>query len=298
MTFGITGNLEKPEIIEVLRALLAQLSQAKVRCVMDEGLARLAKRRGVTVDGTKCRVVKRDKVPPAVDILLTLGGDGTILRVARIVGKHQTPILGINLGKLGFLAEVSVAEMTQCLEEVIAGSYVVEDRMMLLATAKRTRKTYTALNDIVVEKHGTSRMVSFAAFVNHEYVATYAADGIILSSPTGSTAYSLANGGPILHPADKVIAISPICPHTLTARPIIVTDDSQITIRIEEAPHRVRVTADGQMEELLRPPVEVTIQRAPFVARLVKRLNTSYYDVLRKKLNWGSDIRFGPQEIR
>ena len=298
MTFGITGNLEKPEVVEVLHTLLAQLSDARVPCVLDDRFAKLVRRPKAGRGALVCRTLPQDKVPAAADVLLTLGGDGTILRVARLVGRHQTPILGINLGKLGFLAEVSVGEMTDCVREVIAGAYTVEDRMMLRATAKGTRRNYSALNDIVVEKHGTSRMVNFVTFVNHEYVATYAADGIIFSSPTGSTAYSLANGGPILHPTNRVIAISPICPHTLTARPIIVTDDSKITVRIEEAPNRIRITADGQMEELLRPPVEVTIQRAPFVARLVKRLNTSYYDVLRKKLNWGSDIRLRARESR
>ena len=156
--------------------------------------------------------------------------------------------------------------------------------------------SFVALNDIVVEKYGTSRVFAVETWVNDAYLATYTADGIIFSTPTGSTAYSLANGGPIVVPTSAVITINPICPHTLTARPVIVRSDSRIRVAVRHPSHKVHVTADGQLEKLFASPVEVMIRKAPFSARLVKRLNTNYYDVLRKKLNWGSDLRQSANE--
>ena len=162
---------------------------------------------------------------------------------------------------------------------------------MLQAVTSKGSKTYSALNDIVVDKFGTSRVLNLETFVNGEYLATFTADGVIVSTPTGSTAYALANGGPIVTPHNKSITISPICPHTLTARPVIVPDDSIIRIKVASAQTKVHLTADGQDEVLLRPPTEIRIKKAPHIARLVKRSNTSYYDLLRKKLNWGRDVR-------
>jgi NAD+ kinase len=163
--------------------------------------------------------------------------------------------------------------------------------MMLQASTPKYPIKYIALNDMVVDKFGTSRVLDLETYVNAEYLATFTADGIILSTPIGSTAYALANGGPIVTPHNRSITISPICPHTLTARPVIVPDDSTITIKIASPKYKVRLTADGQDEAVLQPPTEIRVKKAKHAARLVKRKNTSYYDVLRKKLNWGRDVR-------
>jgi NAD+ kinase len=291
MIVGIAGNVHKPEILPVLQTLLASVREVGLLPKLERRLARLARSKGII--GRRDRISALDERALAgnVELLLALGGDGTILHLARAVGSAQTPILGINVGKLGFLAAVSVSEVEECLRDVVRGAYIIEDRGMLQAMVKGSRSRFLALNDIVVEKHGTSRVVKFSTFVNDQYVATHTADGIIASTPTGSTAYSLANGGPIIHPSARVIALSPICPHTLTARPLIVTDDARVQIRVEEVPNPIQLTADGQLGTVLKTPARVVVERAPFVARLVKRLNTSYYDVLRKKLNWGSDVR-------
>jgi NAD+ kinase len=290
MTFGIVGNLKKRELPRVVKELLLRAPQDSARFLLSAPVARAASSVGRELL-KRAQVASEPKLLDEADLLIALGGDGTILETARRVASRETPILGINLGKLGFLAEVSLDEIEACLNEILDGRYRVEERMMLQAEAASLRRPFFALNDIVVDKYGTSRVMSIETSVNDEYLATYSADGIIVSTPTGSTAYSLANGGPIVTPENHAITISPICPHTLTARPVIVPDDSVITVRIAVASRQVHLTADGQLEQLFRPPAIFRIKKAPFKAKLVKRLNTSYYDVLRKKLHWGSDVR-------
>lgn len=292
MKIGLVGNLAKKELPRIVQRLLTEIHpDGRAEFLVAEPLAKVVRRSGRQVTADHARVVSERKLLARAEMIIALGGDGTILRTARLVGSRSIPILGVNLGKLGFLAEVSVDELESCMNDVLEGRYSVNERMMLQARAGRSQSEFHALNDVVIDKYGTSRVMNIETYVNNEYLATYSADGIIISTPTGSTAYSLANGGPIVAPESKAITINPICPHTLTARPFIVPDDSVVTVRISQAAQKVHLVADGQSEKLFRPPVTVTMKKAPFTARLVKRLNTSYYDVLRKKLQWGSDVR-------
>ena len=296
MRFGIAGNLRKQGVPKIAQRVIQRFEIEGVDYVVERTLAdELRKRFRLKLSG---RTISDRNLAGGSDILISLGGDGTILRLARQVAEKGTPILGVNLGKLGFLAEVSVDDLDDCLTEVLRGDYFVVERMMLQATTSKSTRSYFALNDIVVDKFGTSRVLDFETFVNNEYLATFTADGVILSTPTGSTAYALANGGPIVTPNNRSITISPICPHTLTARPVIVPDDSIIRIKVAASDHKVHVTADGQDEVLLRPPTEIKVRKAPHMARLVKRRNTSYYDTLRKKLNWGRDVRTEKSDAR
>jgi NAD+ kinase len=289
--FGIAGNLEKEGLAEIVRQLVQRCRKEHVDFVIEEKLAHKIRRQVQLKDIRISQVVAEKKLSASCDLLISLGGDGTILRMARGVAEKGTPILGVNLGKLGFLAEVSLDDLDSCFSEILNGKYIVEDRMMLQAVVNSSKRNYIALNDIVVDKYGTSRVVDFETYVNNDYLATFTADGVILSTPTGSTAYALANGGPIVIPTNRSITVSPICPHTLTARPVIVPDDSTITLKATPALGKIHLTADGQDEVLLNAPAEVRVMRAPFTARLVKRMNTSYFDVLRKKLQWGRDVR-------
>lgn len=296
MRFGIAGNLRKEGVPKIAQRVIQRFEVEGVDYVVERTLADvLRKRFRLKLSG---RTISDRNLAGGSDILISLGGDGTILRLARHVAEKGTPILGVNLGKLGFLAEVSVDDLDDCLTEVLRGDYFVVERMMLQATTSKSTRSYLALNDIVVDKFGTSRVLDFETFVNNEYLATFTADGVILSTPTGSTAYALANGGPIVTPSNRSITISPICPHTLTARPVIVPDDSIIRIKVAGVDQKVHVTADGQDEVLLRPPTEIKVRKAPHMARLVKRRNTSYYDTLRKKLNWGRDVRTEKSDAR
>ena len=291
MRFGLAGNLQKQGLPQLVNVLIRRFDDEGVEYVIERELAlhlRGRKKLGKLKGG---KIVSAGSLAKSCDLLISLGGDGTILRMARLVAPLGTPILGINLGKLGFLAEVSLDDVNDCLTEILSGDYLVVERMMLQAVTSESVKTYLALNDIVIDKYGTSRVLNFETSVDREYLATFTSDGVIFSTPTGSTAYALASGGPIVTPRNKSITISPICPHTLTARPVIVPDDSVLRIKIASAPNKVHITADGQDEALLSAPTEIRVMKAPSVARLVKRRSSSYYDLLRKKLGWGADVR-------
>lgn len=295
MKFGIVGNLEKEGLQPVVKELLKRVHQGAIEFLMANTLAKAMKSRLRKEVAGRATIVTEKRLLAESDMIIALGGDGTILRTARFVGAYEKPIVGINLGKLGFLAEVSVDDLEGCFVDILEGRFMVEDRMMLQAKGAGLPQTFVALNDIVLDKYGTSRVMNIETYVGKDYLATYAADGIIVSTPTGSTAYSLANGGPIVTPNCRAMTIGPICPHTLTARPVIVPEDSVITVKIASAANKVHVTADGQLEKLFNVPLSITISKAPFRARLVRRTQTNYYDVLRKKLNWGRDVRIKPK---
>jgi NAD+ kinase len=291
MKFGIAGNLDKTELPEVVERLITRFTKEKVPYVLHEAIAKGLRGKIDKRLLSQSPVVLERKLPAECDILISLGGDGTILRMARLVNGMATPILGINLGKLGFLAEVSLEELDECLTEIISGNYIVEDRMMLQARIGKSKNNLQALNDVVLHQTGSSRMFSVKTFMNGEFLSNFIGDGIIISTPTGSTAYALSNGGPIVTPTNHLILISPICPHTLTARTVVVPEDSIITLKVETATGKIHLAADGQQQAFLQAPVEIIIERSTLTTKLVKRKNRSYYDVLRRKLNWGKDAR-------
>jgi NAD+ kinase len=231
-------------------------------------------------------------------MIIVLGGDGTILSAARAIGARQLPILGINLGKLGFLAEVSVEEIERCLTDIEAGRYRVEDRLALEARVGGNPEPLTALNEIAIDRGASARVIDFEMHVNGEYLGTYAADGIIVTTPTGSTGYSLATGGPIVTPESDVLTIIAISPHTLTARPVIIPSESEVRVNIAEGPTAVHITADGQVETFSNAPLECVVRRAPYAVRLVRWSKGTYFDLLRAKLMWGRDLRAGREKDR
>lgn len=293
MTFGIIGNLEKERLPEVVGRLVRRFAEEEVSVVLHDALASKVGKGPLTKYTKRARKASEQKLPSLCDMVIALGGDGTMLRTTRVVGSRRTPILGVNLGKLGFLAEVSIDELDSCISDILAGKFFLQERTLLEASTRGLRSPFIALNDIVIDKAASSRVISIATSVNGEFLATFTGDGIILSTPTGSTGYALSNGGPIVTPNNRTIMISPICPHTLTVRPVIVPDQSIITLKIPAGTRKVHLTADGQMEKLLSPPLEVTVKRSSFTAQLVKRTKVTYYDLLRQKLQWGRDLRQG-----
>ena len=293
MKFGIIGNTSKPVIGEVTKNLLYYLQEKNLAFVVHDILARhlnTIEKNNPIGEQMMCSEVQ---LPNRCDMLVALGGDGTMLAAARLVGPKGIPILGVNLGKLGFLAEVSVDELQECINDILRKDYFVQERMVLQATAAKDGNMYYALNEIVVDKGATARVIDLETYVNDDYLVTYAADGIIVNTPTGSTAYSLASGGPIVVPESNVITINPIAPHTLTARPVIVPDGSVIRVVVNSGSKSVHITADGQIEGFYDTPAEFIVQKAPYTVKLVKRKNRTYYDLLRTKLLWGRDVRMG-----
>lgn len=224
------------------------------------------------------------------DALVVVGGDGTILRAARAGAVRGVPVMGVNVGGFGFLAEVGLQELPEALERLVAGRHAVEERMMLAAEVGRAGEVaerFLALNDMVVTKSGYARLMPIRVCVNGEHLATYLADGLIVSTPTGSTAYNLSAGGPILSPGVRAMVITPICPHTLTARPVVVDADDVATVEVASEVEGVLLTVDGQVGCPLRGGDMVQVRRAEERARLVRLKAPSFYELLRQKFAWG-----------
>lgn len=229
-------------------------------------------------------------IPVQSDLVVVLGGDGTLISVARLVGDREVPILGVNLGSLGFLTEITLDELYPTLESCLSGDYTVSERTMLRATIERDGRdtgAYQVLNDAVVNKGALARIVDLEAAVNGRYLTTFKADGLIISTPTGSTGYSLSANGPIIHPELDCLVITPICPHTLTNRPIVVASDALITIKLLSMNEDVLLTLDGQVGVELKHGDVIRLRRAEHRTRLVMSRSKDYFEVLRTKLKWG-----------
>jgi len=232
-------------------------------------------------------------LPSLVDMIIVLGGDGTLLSAARLVAgsKKNVPIFGVNLGSLGFMAEVSLDELYANLEKALAGKLQAEERMMLTAGIIRKGKKvseYNVLNDAVVSKGAIARMVSLEVSVGDDYLTSIRADGLILATPTGSTAYSLSAGGPIIHPALQCFVVTPICPHTLSNRPIAIPDSAIVRVKLVSRSEGVSLSLDGQVVSPLRLNDIVEVKKAKYRVRLIKHPTKNYYEILRTKLKWGN----------
>jgi NAD+ kinase len=235
----------------------------------------------------------RGAIPALSEMIIVLGGDGTLLSAARHVAEARTdvPIFGVNLGSLGFMAELSLDELYDNLEKAIAGKLETEDRMMLSASVIRGGKRlarYRVLNDAVINKGALARMMELKISVNEKQLTTVRADGLIVATPTGSTAYSLSAGGPIIHPTIHCFVVTPICPHTLSNRPIALPDNVAVAVCLTSQSEDVTLTLDGQIGFPLMPHDVVEIRKSRFKIRLIKHPSKSYYEILRTKLKWGN----------
>jgi|MGYP002512289781 NAD+ kinase len=226
------------------------------------------------------------------DIVLSMGGDGTFLKAASHVGHKNIPILGINTGRLGFLADVSPEEMEETFEDIYKGNYKIEDRSVLQAFSEgQPLKGYPCgLNEIAILKRDSSSMITIHTSINGAYLTTYQADGLVIATPTGSTAYSLSIGGPVIVPHSKTIAITPVAPHSLNVRPIVINDDWEITLDVESRSHNFLVAIDGR-SETCREGTRLTIRKADYKIKVIKRPNHVFFHTLRDKMMWGADGR-------
>lgn len=227
-----------------------------------------------------------------VDFVISIGGDGTFLRAASMVGSKGTPIIGVNTGRLGFLADIHPDEIDHAIAEIADGHYAVEPHAVIMVEAdgEIIEGSPFALNDIAVLKRDNAAMISVRTCINGEYLVTYQADGLIVSTPTGSTAYGLSNGGPIIVPDADILCLTPVAPHSLNVRPIVINDESEITLEVESRSHNFLVAIDGRSEKLLES-TRLTIRKAPYTINIVKRDSRSYFSTLREKMMWGADHR-------
>jgi NAD+ kinase len=284
-TVGLMAKRTTVSIADLVGSVEATLARHGLQVLLDEECAQLARR----PDGT-CVPMEGN-----VDLGVCLGGDGTYLACARRLAPHGTPVIGVNLGRLGFLTEVEVAELDSFLDRYLAGDCIVVERMMLEAVVHGdSRSEPTAvLNDVVINKATLSRMLDFEVRVDGLLLTRYRADGLIVATPTGSTAYSLAAGGPILTPDMRAILITPICPHALSQRPIVIPDTSRVTIALRNDHPDVYLSLDGQVGFPLGAGALVEIGRSPHVVRSVRDPAVPFYDLLRRKLGWGEGERGG-----
>ena len=227
-----------------------------------------------------------------VDYVISLGGDGTFLKAASKVGPKQIPIIGVNMGRLGFLANVAPEEIKDVLNNVFEGRYEIEERavIQLEADGKALENSPFALNDIAILKRDNAAMISIKASVNGDFLVTYLADGLVISTPTGSTAYSLSVGGPIIVPQSGILSMTPVAPHSLNIRPIVISDEAEIKLEVKSRSHNFLAAVDGRSEKLSEG-VTLTIKKAPHKVRIVKVYGQRFFSTLREKLMWGADTR-------
>jgi NAD+ kinase len=280
---GIIAKGNKPEAIQAVKELVSWFKDRKVECVVDTALAKAVSH----------PALDKQEMPGAVEMVVVLGGDGTLLAAARALQKKPVPILGVNLGGLGFLTEITLAELYPMLEAILQGEYKTDERMLLEARVWRKGKvvdTFSVLNDVVINKGALARIIELETSVDQAYLTTFRADGLIISTPAGSTGYSLSAGGPIVYPSLHSIIITPICPHTMTNRPLIVPEEAVINVTLCSADQEVFLTLDGQVGFKMELRDRVEIKKGEGFVRLIKSPSRGYFEVLRQKLMWGADI--------
>ena len=278
---GIVGKRTSGEAADRVKNLLHWFKDRKVEVFVEREMA-------ITVG--HALIWSEEGTPGPLDLVVVIGGDGTLLSAARMLGQKEVPILGVNLGGLGFLTAISLDDLFPVLDRILAGEFQTNARVALSANVIREGSEiseFRVLNDAAINKGALARIIDLKATINGEYVTTFKADGLILSTPTGSTAYSLSAGGPIVYPSLNTILITPICPHTLTNRPIIVPDDGVISITLESVSEEVVLTLDGQVGFPLERADTVEIKKAKGRVLLIESPYKGYYEVLRTKLKWG-----------
>jgi len=278
---GIIANIRKEAALGCSSGLKKWLQEQGVEVFLDSEIAAAL--------GDTCGL-ERQKLADRVDLLVVLGGDGAMLRAARSVRQFTIPIVGINLGTFGYLTEINLNEMYPSLERILRGEYATEDRMMLdmeVARDGRTSCEFTVLNYVVINRGNLTRIIDMETAVDASYLTTFRADGLIISTPTGSTAYSLSAGGPIVFPSQNVIIVNPICPHTLTNRPIILPSSITISVKVWSEEEGVSVDLDGQESVTLKSGDTLIVRKSRYVTSLVSSSNRNYLEILRSKLGWG-----------
>ncbi|MBE9503594.1 MAG: NAD(+)/NADH kinase [Proteobacteria bacterium] len=277
---GVILKKNKPEAVELAHKLAPWFEERGIEAFFEH---EVANELGLENGHGK------SEIPDLVDLIIVLGGDGTLLSVARLVGSTCVPILGVNLGSLGFLTEITVEELFPMLEKIMGGDFELEERMMLRASIYRHGElitSYSALNDVVINKGAIARIIDLEATIDDQYLTLYRVDGLIISTPTGSTGYSLAAAGPIVYPSLHAMIITPICPFTLNNRPIMIPDNSKVkvTLKTENVDHLL--TMDGQVTFALKAGDMVEVYKADSCINLIKSPYRDYYEVLRTKLKW------------
>ena len=284
---GIVLKPHQPDALKTICELTIWLAARGISLIGGPEIERerIEHQTGCTVQG-----VAPEQLAANSDLILVLGGDGTMIATARLMGDTEVPVLGVNYGGLGYLAEFRIEELYEALEAILSGNYRLDQRVMLAVELSRGDESITrnrVLNDVVINKSALARIIEIEAYLNQQFVNAFRADGLIVSTPTGSTAYNLSAGGPVIFPSMNAVVITPICPFTLSNRPIVVPDDAVIELCLKTEEEDVSLTLDGQVGFPLLCQDRVTIRKSRTTFNLVQPANRNYFDVLRDKLRWG-----------
>ena len=287
---GLIGRMGSAQVVDTLRRLKKFLANEGYYLIIEENIAALMPGHGTQVSSVKM-------MGEVCDLVVVVGGDGSLLGAARELAKFDVPILGVNRGRLGFLTDISPSQMEEKVSEVLSGQYIQERRFLLDVHIKRNGEPIgfgSALNDVVLHPGKSTRMIGFDLFIEGQFVYSQRSDGLIVSTPTGSTAYSLSAGGPLLHPKLDAIALVPMFPHTLSSRPIVVDGKSEIKIVISDANEIYpQVSCDGQHHLPVAPGDAINITKKPHKVRLIHPVQHNFYEICREKLGWASNLTDG-----
>jgi NAD+ kinase len=284
---GIILKPHQPDALKTICELVSWLGERGISLV---GGPEIEHERIEHKTGCPVEQVEADKLAEKVDLILVLGGDGTMIATSRLIGDQEIPVLGVNYGGLGYLAEFRIEELYTALEAILSGNYRLDKRVMLAVEMLRDNQRVIGnrvLNDVVINKSALARIIEIEAYLNQQFVNSFRADGLIVSTPTGSTAYNLSAGGPVIFPSMNAVVITPICPFTLSNRPIVVPDDAVIELRLKTDHEDVALTLDGQVGFPLKVDDRVVIRKNKTTFNLVQPMNRNYFEVLRTKLRWG-----------
>jgi len=281
---GVIVKSQHPMSRDALSGVKDWLTARGIEVLLDAAMAKIV---GASSDMTPQEVVAQ------ADMVVVMGGDGTLLAVARLIGERDIPILGVNFGGLGFLTDITFEELYPTLEAILAGDFRTEERFKIdidLVRGGKVVETHTGLNDVVINRGHLARMLNLKISVDDIFVTNYRADGLIISTPTGSTAYSLAAAGPIIYPTTEAIVLAPICPHNLTNRPIVLPDKVSVQVALNTREEDVMVTVDGQVGFPLYHGDQIAVRKSLSKTTIVQSFKKNYYQVLREKLGWGGEI--------
>ena len=291
---GIFGSRRQVKNANLVRRLMARLEKLEFEVSLSIPYAESLDAAGIVLPSQfgSFSIEEFERECP-YDLVIAIGGDGTFLRTAARVGDRGVPILGVNQGRLGFLADISVIDIEEVIDELFKNYYHIEERTALQLAGKAAEEMTTynfALNEVAILKRDSSSIITIHTYLDNDYLNTYQADGLIIATPTGSTAYSMSVGGPIMTPETNNLVLSPVAPHTLNVRPLVIPSDKQIRVKVESRSDDFMVALDGRTE-ILPSGSEFIIHRAPFTTAVIRRHNHTFYQTLRDKLMWGADLR-------
>ncbi len=289
MKVGIVPNLTKEEAIPVLNQLISLLNENEIEYLLSNSMGKHKER--LEEDVPESKFVTVEVMSEKCDLLVSIGGDGTMLKTAFYARKNEVPMLGINLGKLGFLADFEKERLNDLIYAIKNKDYIIEERIALTAVCDCEEKNNLyAINDLVIDRGRWPKMIEIRLRIDGREISSFSADGIIIATPTGSTGYSLSTGGPIVSPRSSSITISPISPHTLNMRPLVLSSDQQIEVDVF-SPTNIQVSTDGQRVHYYKSPLKIAIKKAERNIKLFHTNDYNYFELLRKKLFWGIDAR-------